>query len=75
MRTCFKTCGIPRSMDPSHEKLNVTHVHALKRKKKLIKGNVVNAETDRDKQRKVFPRINLSIVLFISIIATFFDLI
>ena len=78
MRTCFKTCGIPRSMDPSHEKLNVTHVHArwldIKNEKKLISGNVVNAETDGDKQRKVFPRINLSIVLFISIIAPFFDL-
>ena len=55
-------------MDRSHGKLNVTHVHArwldIKMKKKLISGNVVNAETDEEKkQRKVFHRTKLPVVL------------
>ena len=44
-------------MDHSHGKLNVTHVHARwldikNEKKKLISGNVVNAETDEEKKAK-----------------------
>ena len=66
--TDFNRLNCARSMDHSHGKLYVTHVHSrwlnIKMKKKLISGNVVNAETDEEKkQRNVFHRTKLLVVL------------